>query len=84
MDLLQSRIVTDDVERLTASCARRVRVWVALNGYYVQVPTAAASAGFSRRRFTEYRQDQAARPCRAQHQAGNVVNVSWPAKAAPG
>ena len=69
MDLVQSRIVTDDVERLAAFYARLVRVSVVLNDYYVEVPTGAASVGFSRRRFTECREDQAARPCSPQHQA---------------
>lgn len=69
MDLVQSRIVTDDVERLAAFYARLVRVSVVLNDYYVEVPTGAASVGFSRRRFTEYQEDQAARPCSPQHQA---------------
>jgi uncharacterized glyoxalase superfamily protein PhnB len=69
MDLVQSRIVTDDVERLAAFYARLLRVSVVLNDYYVEVPTAAASVGISRRRFTEYRQDQAARPCSPQHEA---------------
>ena len=69
MDLVQSRIVTDEVERLAAFYARLVDVSVVLNGYYVEVPTGVASVGFSRRRFTEYREDQAARPCSPQHQA---------------
>jgi predicted enzyme related to lactoylglutathione lyase len=69
MDLVQSRIVTDDVERLAAFYARLVSVSVTLNDYYVEVPTGAASVGFSRRRFTEYREDQTARPCGPQHQA---------------
>ena len=69
MDLVQSRIVTDDVERLAAFYARLVRVSVVLNDYYVEVPTGAASVGFSRRRFTECREDQAARPCSPQHRA---------------
>jgi len=129
MDLVQSRIVTDDVAPLAAFYARLVRVPVVLNDYYVEVPTEAASVGFSRRRFTEYREDQAARPCCPRHQAeimldfragdvdaeyqrigrlgvawvmapatqpwgcrtmifrdpaGNLVNVSSPAGAAPG
>jgi len=67
MDLVQSRIVTDDVERLAAFYARLVRVSVVLNDYYVEVPIGAASVGFSRRRFTEYREDQAARSCSRQH-----------------
>jgi predicted enzyme related to lactoylglutathione lyase len=69
MDLVQSRIVTDDVARLAAFYARLVRVPVVLNDYYVEVPTAVASVGFSRRRFTEYREDRAARPCGRRHQA---------------
>ena len=69
MDLVQGRIVTDDVERLAAFYARLVRAPVVLNDYYVEVPTGAASVGFSRRRFTEYREDRAARPCRPQRQA---------------
>jgi uncharacterized glyoxalase superfamily protein PhnB len=35
---------------------------VALNEYYVEVPAGALSVGFSKRRFTEYGEDQAARP----------------------
>ena len=69
MDLVQSRFVTDDVERLATFYARLVRFSVVLNDYYVEVPTAAASVGFSRRRFTECRENQAARPCSPQHQA---------------
>ena len=129
MQLVQSRIVTEDVQRLAAFYARLVRASVVLNDYYVEVPTGAASVGFSRRRFTECREDPTARPCSAQHRAeimldfraddvdaeyerisrlgvtwvmppatqpwgcrtmifrdpaGNLVNVSSPALAAPG
>src|SRR5205085_1196784 len=69
MNLVQSRIVTDDVARLAAFYARLVRVSVVLNDYYVEVPAGAASVGFSRRRFTECRENQAARPCSPLHQA---------------
>jgi len=62
MDLVQSRIVTDDVAPLAAFYARLVRVPVVLNDYYVEVPAGAMSVGFSRCRFTEYREDQAACP----------------------
>jgi uncharacterized glyoxalase superfamily protein PhnB len=61
--------VTDDIQRLAAFYARLVQAEVVLNDYYVEVPTATASVGFSRRHFTEYREDQAARPCSPQHQA---------------
>ena len=69
MQLVQSRIVTEDVQPLAAFYARLVGVSVVLNDYYVEVPTGAMSVGFSRRRFTECREDQAARPCSPQHQA---------------
>jgi predicted enzyme related to lactoylglutathione lyase len=64
MDLVQSRIVTEDVRGLAAFYARLVRTSVVLNDYYVEVPTGAMSVGFSRRRFTEYCDGQAARPGR--------------------
>ena len=60
MELVQGRIVTDDVRRLAAFYARLVQAEVVLNDYYVEVPTGAMSVGFSRRRFTEYREDQMA------------------------
>jgi predicted enzyme related to lactoylglutathione lyase len=66
MNLVQSRIVTDDVERLAAFYARLVGVPVVLNDYYVEVPAGPASVGFSRPRFTEY---PAALPCGPAHQA---------------
>ena len=70
MELVQSRIVTDDVQRLAAFYATLIRTKVTLNDYYVEVPAGPASVGFSRRRFTEYREDQAAwsgrSPCQAE------------------
>jgi predicted enzyme related to lactoylglutathione lyase len=54
MELVQSRIVTDDVERLAMFYARLVGVPVALNEYYVEVHAGPMSVGFSKRRFTEY------------------------------
>ena len=62
MELVQSRIVTDDVARLAGFYARLLGVPVTLNDYYVEVLAGPASVGFSRRRFTEYqdvdRQDE--------------------------
>jgi len=55
MDLVQCRIVTDDVEGLAGFYARLLDVPTALNEYYVEIQTRAASVGFSRRRFTEHR-----------------------------
>ena len=64
MELVQSRIVTDDVEGLAAFYARLIGAPVALNEYYVEVPAGPMSVGFSKRRFTEYRESQAGRPAR--------------------
>jgi len=69
MKLVQSRIVTDDVARLAAFYARLVQADVVLNDYYVEVPTGAMSVGFSRRGFTEYRDDQTACSECPQHRA---------------
>ena len=57
MKLVQSRIVTDDVEGLAGFYARLLGVPVALNEYYVEIEAGQASIGFSRRRFTEYSED---------------------------
>jgi len=68
MRLVQSRIVTDDVEGLAAFYARLLGASVTLNEYYVEVPAGAVTVGFSKRRFTEYREDDQtagqARPAR--------------------
>jgi hypothetical protein len=74
MELVQSRLVTDDVQRLAAFYARLVEAAVVLNDYYVEVPTGAMSVGFSRRHFTEYREDQAACPGCPQHRAQAILD----------
>ena len=56
MDLAQCRMVTDDVEGLAGFYARLLGVPTALNEYYVEIQAGPASVGFSRRRFTEYRE----------------------------
>jgi uncharacterized glyoxalase superfamily protein PhnB len=71
MDLVQGRIVTGDVRGLAAFYARLVRASVVLNDYYVEVPTGAMSVGFSRCRFTEYRENQTGRPSQ---QAGIILD----------
>ena len=53
MELVQSRVVTDDVAGLAAFYARLVGAPVVLNDYYVEVSTGALSVGFSQCRFTE-------------------------------
>jgi predicted enzyme related to lactoylglutathione lyase len=53
MELVQSRVVTDDVAGMASFYARLVGTTVVLNDYYVEVPTGALSVGFSKCRFTE-------------------------------
>jgi predicted enzyme related to lactoylglutathione lyase len=62
MELVQGRIVTNDVEGLAAFYARLIGTPVALNEYYVEVPTGALSVGFSKCRFTECGEDLPAWP----------------------
>ena len=54
MELVQCRMVTDDVEGLAGFYARLLDAPTTLNGYYVEIPAGSASVGFSRRRFTEH------------------------------
>src|SRR5271165_3832216 len=60
MKFVQSRIVTDDVEGLAGFYARLLGVPVTLNEYYVEIEAGPAPVGFSKRRFTEYREDDGA------------------------
>jgi len=53
MELVQCRIVTDDVEGLAGFYARLLGVGAELNEYYVEIQAGPASMGFSKRRFTE-------------------------------
>jgi uncharacterized glyoxalase superfamily protein PhnB len=55
MRLVQSGIVTDDVEGLAGFYADLLGAQVALNEYYVEIQAGEASMGFSKPRFTEYR-----------------------------
>jgi len=55
MELVQARLVTDDVARLAAFYAKIVAADVPINDYYVEIPAGYATVGFSKRRFTEYR-----------------------------
>jgi uncharacterized glyoxalase superfamily protein PhnB len=64
MELVQSRIVTDDVEALATFYATVVGTAVPLNGYYVEVPAGSMTIGFSKPRFTE--DHASAAPCSAQ------------------
>jgi uncharacterized glyoxalase superfamily protein PhnB len=74
MDLVQSRIVTDEVARLAAFYASLVQAEVVLNDYYVEVPAGAMSVGFSRRHFTEYREGQTACPRCPRHRTQMILD----------
>jgi catechol 2,3-dioxygenase-like lactoylglutathione lyase family enzyme len=56
MELVQCRMVTDDVAGLAGFYARLLGGPAALNEYYVEIQAGSASVGFSRRRFTEHRE----------------------------
>ncbi len=54
MELVQARILTDDVVAAAAAFyAALLKVPVAVNDYYVEVPAGSAGIGLSRQRFTE-------------------------------
>jgi predicted enzyme related to lactoylglutathione lyase len=93
MELVQARIVTDDVAGLASFYARLIGATVAVNDYYVEVPAGPMSVGFSKVRFTEYPADQArpdapGRPCQmildfmadnvdAEHLRIDALGVAW-------
>jgi predicted enzyme related to lactoylglutathione lyase len=72
VELVQARLVTDDVAGLAAFYAGLVGAQVPLNEYYVEVPAGLISVGFSKRRFTEYRAAATACPGQARP-PGEVV-----------
>jgi predicted enzyme related to lactoylglutathione lyase len=74
VELVQSRLVTEDVERLAAFYAAVIGTTVALNAYYVEVPAGPASVGFSRRRFTEYQEEHLARIGRSPRVAETILD----------
>jgi hypothetical protein len=80
MDLVQCRLVADDVESLAGFYARLLGVPAALNEYYVEIQAGPASIGFSRRRFTEHR--EAASPASAGPASGGPAAAA-PAPAGP-
>ena len=62
VELVQARLVTEEVAGLAAFYAGLVGAKVPLNEYYVEVPAGPASVGFSKRKFTEYCPNRMARP----------------------
>jgi catechol 2,3-dioxygenase-like lactoylglutathione lyase family enzyme len=81
MDLVQCRLVADDVESLAGFYARLLGVPAALNEYYVEIQAGPASIGFSRRRLTEHR--EAASPASADPASADRASPG-PASAGPG
>jgi predicted enzyme related to lactoylglutathione lyase len=62
VELVQARLVTEDVAGLAAFYAGLIGAKVPLNEYYVEVPAGPASVGFAKRKFTEYGADRLAHP----------------------
>jgi predicted enzyme related to lactoylglutathione lyase len=62
VELVQARLVTEDVAGLAAFYAGLVGARVPLNEYYVEISAGPASVGFSKRKFTEYCPDRVTRP----------------------
>ncbi|HEX6527984.1 MAG TPA: VOC family protein [Streptosporangiaceae bacterium] len=77
MELVQCRIVTDDVGPMAAFYAGLVGVDVPLNDYYVEIQAGAASVGFSRRGFTGFRADETARSVEPAWASGRGVESAW-------
>jgi predicted enzyme related to lactoylglutathione lyase len=73
MELVQSRIVTDDVEGMAEFYGALVGVPVTANEYYVEVPTGAMSIGFSKPRFTEDHRASGACPSAAMARGGEAI-----------
>jgi uncharacterized glyoxalase superfamily protein PhnB len=53
LELVQSRIVTDDVAGLATFYAALIDTTVVVNDYYVEVPTTAQRVGLARMRFSD-------------------------------
>jgi predicted enzyme related to lactoylglutathione lyase len=63
MELVQSRIVTDDVQSLAGFYSKLLEVAVPVNEFYVEVPAGSMSVGFSKCSYTEEHSGQT--PCSA-------------------
>jgi predicted enzyme related to lactoylglutathione lyase len=68
VELVQARLVTEDVAGLAAFYAALVGAQVPLNDYYVEVPAGPMTVGFSKRRFTEYCAAAYPGPARTPHE----------------
>jgi uncharacterized glyoxalase superfamily protein PhnB len=74
MELVQSRIVTDNVEKLAAFYAGLLGVRVPLNEYYVEVPAGPITVGFSKRKFTEYQESALSCAGRFRRTTDNILD----------
>jgi catechol 2,3-dioxygenase-like lactoylglutathione lyase family enzyme len=75
MELVQCRIVTDDVAGIAGFYNWLIDTDAHLNDYYVEVPTPAASVGFSKCRFTEEQGPSSSSECSANRRvrAGELI-----------
>jgi len=75
VELVQTRLLTDDVERLATFYAALLESPVALNEYYVEIPAGPSSVGLSRRRFTEYQEHNQARSGKGLRKAEFMLDI---------
>ena len=75
VELVQTRLLTDDVERLATFYAALLESSVALNEYYVEIPAGPSSVGLSRRRFTEYQEHNQARSGKGLRKAEFMLDI---------
>jgi len=75
VELVQTRLLTDDVERLATFYAAMLESPVALNEYYVEIPAGPSSVGLSRRRFTEYQEHNQARSRKGLRKAEFMLDI---------
>ena len=75
VELVQTRLLTDDVERLATFYTAMLESPVALNEYYVEIPAGPSSVGLSRRRFTEYQEHNQARSGKGLRKAEFMLDI---------
>ena len=73
MELVQARIVTDEVAWSASFFGALLEVPVGLNDYYVEVPAGPAAIGLSKCRFTEYDRRRPSDDRRPTSRCGQVV-----------
>jgi predicted enzyme related to lactoylglutathione lyase len=74
VDLVQSRFVTDDVAQLATFYGRLIGTDVAVNDYYLELPTGGLSVAVSKCRFTEIGTCSGATPGRTPRAGESILD----------